>query len=324
VFSNPHLWPLLACAAAGFVIAAGVWCLLLRNWARATLRWLWAALAVVLTAAYLVNLDAWLIEPESLVVRRVDVASPGWHGAPLTIAAIGDTHVGGPHMDVARMGRIVQHINALRPELVVLLGDYISGHTSIDLRTENERKEAIDGIAAFAALDARYGAIAAIGNHDVWFDRAAVTRALRDAGLAVLWNRNKVIHRSDGEVVIAGIADAMTGQPDFEAALDGAPEDADTIVISHSPDPFVQFPAGPALMIAAHTHCGQVTIPFVGRPMLPIHHEEFACGRVDRGAQTLYVTAGLGTSILPVRFGNPPEITLITIHGAGQSMRSSW
>jgi predicted MPP superfamily phosphohydrolase len=321
VFSNPRLWPILACAAAGLVVVAGVWALLLRNWSKANLRWLWAALAVVLTAAYLVNLDAWLIEPESLVVRRVDAASSDWHGAPLTIAAIGDTHVGGPHMDAARMGRIVQRINALRPELVVLLGDYMYGHKSIDLRTEDERKEAIGGMATFAALDARYGVVAAIGNHDVWFDREAVTQALRDAGIAVLWNRNIVIHRSGGDVVIAGIADAMTSHPDFEAALDGAPKDADTIVISHSPDPFAQFPAGPALMLAAHTHCGQVTIPFVGRPMLPIHHEEFACGRVDHGAQTLYVTAGLGTSIVPVRFGNPPEITLITIHGAGPSAR---
>lgn len=176
-------------------------------------------------------------------------------------------------------------------------------------------------MATFAALDARYGVVAAIGNHDVWFDREVVTQALQDAGIAVLWNRNIVIHRSGGEVVIAGIADAMTSHPDFETALERAPEDADAIVISHSPDPFAHFPAGLALMLAAHTHCGQVTIPLVGRPMLPTHHEEFACGRVDHGAQTLYVTAGLGTSIVPVRFGNPPEITLITIHGAGQSAR---
>jgi hypothetical protein len=83
----------------------------------------------------------------------------------------------------------------------------------------------------------------------------------------------------------------------------------------------VSIPAGPALMLAAHTHCGQVTIPFVGRPFLPIHHKEFACGRIDHGAQTLYVTAGLGTSIVPARFGNPPEITLITIHSAAASAR---
>lgn len=315
MFANPHLWPILICVAATFVAVAVAWSLLIRRWTSLKRKRLWAPGVALFTVVYLLNVDAWLIEPESLVVRRVDVASPDWHGAPLTIAAIGDTHVGGPHMDVARVGHIVQRVNALRPELVVLLGDYIFGHAPIGDRTEAERKEAIGGIATFAALDARYGVVAAIGNHDVWFDRETVTQALQDAGAAVLWNRNIVIHRAGGAVVIAGIADAMTSDPDFAQALDGAPQDTDTIVISHSPDPFAEFPPGPALMLAAHTHCGQVTIPFVGRRFLPIHHKEFACGRIDRGAQALYVTAGLGTSILPVRFGNPPEIVLMTIHG---------
>lgn len=315
MFSNPHLWPILATVAVGFLVVAGLWALLLRSWDKAKLRWLFAGCLGVLTAFYLFNVDAWLIEPESLVVRRVDVASVDWHGAPLTMAVIGDTHVGGPHMDVARMSGIVRRINVLRPELVVLLGDYIYGHAPIDQRTEDERKEAMGGIGALAALDARYGVVAVIGNHDVWYDRGAVTQALQDAGIGVLWNRSIVIRRAGGEVVIAGIADAMTSHPDLTSALDGAPQGADTIVISHSPDPFADMPAGPALMLAAHTHCGQVSIPFGGRPFLPIHHKEFACGRVSRGSQTLYVTAGLGTSVMPLRFGNPPEITLLTIHG---------
>jgi hypothetical protein len=155
----------------------------------------------------------------------------------------------------------------------------------------------------------------------VWFDRKAVTRALQGAGIAVLWNRHLVLHRPGGDVVIAGIADATTGHPDFATALDGAPPGTDTVVISHSPEPFMHIPAGPALMLAAHTHCGQVTIPFVGRPILPIEDAELACGRVDHGPQTLYVTAGLGTSIAPLRFGNPPEIALITIHAAGPPAR---
>ena len=71
-------------------------------------------------------------------------------------------------------------------------------------------------------------------------------------------------------------------------------------------------------MLAAHTHCGQISLPLLGRPFLPIHHKEFACGRVDRGARTLYVTAGLGTSVMPVRLGNPPEITLLTIHSVAR------
>jgi len=269
-----------------------------------------------LALLWLLGAYAFLVEPESLVVRRVEIVSAHWHGAPLTIAAIGDTHVGGPHMDAARMGRVVRRINALRPDLVVMLGDYVYGHETEAQRSPAANQEILGGIATMAAVSSRYGVVAVIGNHDSWYGRETIITALQNAGAAALWNRNITIHRSGGEIVVAGIADAWTGHPDFSEALDGAPAGADTIVLSHNPDPFAHVPAGPALMLAAHTHCGQVTIPFVGRPFLPIHHKEFACGRVDHNGQSLYVTAGVGTSIVPARFLNPPEITLLTIRAA--------
>ena len=117
-------------------------------------------------------------------------------------------------------------------------------------------------------------------------------------------------------VVVAGLADHVTGPPRFALALDGARPGADTIVISHSPDPFAKMPEGPALMIAAHSHCGQVTIPLLGRPILPIRNRSHACHLVEENGRALYVTAGIGTSILPLRFLNPPEIVLLTLRGA--------
>jgi len=304
---------------SGLVLAVAAY-FLRTKWAKlaAWLRWLLAVPLGLLVLLWGAATYAFLIEPESLVVHRVEIVSPNWHGAPLTIAAIGDTHVGGQHMDAARMGRVVRRINALRPDLVVMLGDYVYGHAPEAQRTPGENQEIVGGIATIAAVNARYGVVAVIGNHDGWYGRETITTALQSAGAAALWNRNITIHRSGGEIVIAGIADAWTGHPDFAAALDGAPAGADTIVLSHNPDPFVNMPAGPALMLAAHTHCGQVTIPFVGRPFLPIHHKEFACGRVDRNGQTLFVTAGVGTSMVPARFLNPPEIALITIRAASR------
>lgn len=304
---------------SGLALAAAVYFLRI-NWSKLAqwLRWLLAVPLGVLVLLWGVATYAALIEPESLVVRRVEIVSPNWHGAPLTIAAIGDTHVGGPHMDAARMGRVVRRINALRPDLVVMLGDYVYGHAPEAQRTPAENQEIVGGIATIAAVNARYGVVAVIGNHDGWYGRETITTALQSAGAAALWNRNITIHRSGGEIVIAGIADAWTGHPDFSEALDGAPAGADTIVLSHNPDPFAEMPVGPALMLAAHTHCGQVTIPFVGRPFLPIHHKQFACGRVDHQGQTLFVTAGVGTSMAPVRFLNPPEIALITIRSGSQ------
>lgn len=299
------------------VILACVW--LFRRWdtLKPRTRRLFFAAIAVFEVGYWLNIYAWFVEPNQLVVRRIEIVSEDWQGAPLTIAAISDTHVAGPHVDAARMGRIVQRVNALRPELVVLLGDYVNGHLHPAERSPAENQEITGGIATFAVLRARYGVVGVIGNHDVWYDRAIVQTEMENAGVATLWNRHIVIRRTGGApLVIAGLADFSTGDPDFAAALDGAPEDADTLVISHSPDPFVNMPRGPALMLAAHGHCGQVTIPFVGRPIVPLVNDRFACGLVEENGRRMYVTGGIGTSMIPVRFLNPPEIVLITLRGA--------
>lgn len=317
---HAHLWP--AIIGAGLGMAVLVWaCLwLFQRWDKLTPRrkWLCVAVIAVFETAYWLNIYAWLVEPNLLVVRHVEIVSEDWRGAPLTIAAIGDTHVGSPHVDAARMGRIVARVNELRPELVVLLGDYVGSHEAARERSPAENQEIVGGVATLAALVARYGKVAVIGNHDVWYDRQTITTALQDAGAAALWNRHIVIRRSGGAVVIAGLADADTGEPDFAAALDGAPPGADTIVISHSPDPFTAMPDGPALMLAGHGHCGQVTIPLVGRPITPLRNPRYACHLIEENGKRMYVTAGVGTSILPVRFLNPPEIVLITIRPAVQ------
>lgn len=318
---HPHLWPAMIGAVLGLVLIAWVAWWLARRWSTLGNRTRWVIfIAVALfEAAYWLNIYAWFIEPNRLVVREVEIVSADWRGAPLTIAAISDTHVGGPHVDAARVGRVVQRINRMRPDIVVLLGDYVGGHAPEAERSPAENQEILGGVATFAALNARYGAVAVIGNHDSWYSRQSITTALQDAGVAALWNRHIVIHRSGGPIVIAGIADDRTGEPDFAATLDGAPLNTDTIVLSHSPDPFADMPRGPALMLAGHGHCGQVTIPFFGRPILPLHNKRYGCHLVEENGKTMYVTAGIGTSIAPVRFLNPPEIVLIRLRGARQA-----
>ena len=317
-FFHPQLLPATIGAVVGLplVILACVW--LFRRWTtlKPRTRWLLFAAIAVVEVGYWLNIYAWFVEPNQLVIRRVEIVSAEWSGPPITIAAISDTHVEGPHVDAARMGRIVQRINALRPELVVLLGDYVNGHTHPFERTPAENQEITGGIATFAAIRARYGVVGVIGNHDVWYDRTDVQTAMENAGVATLWNRHIVIRRSGGEpIVVAGLADFTTGEPNFADALDGAPEGANTLVISHSPDPFAEMPRGPALMLAGHGHCGQVTIPLVGRPIVPLVNDRYACGLVQEDGKQMYVTGGIGTSMIPVRFLNPPEIVLITLRG---------
>ncbi len=315
---HPQLWPAWIGAILGLALIAWLSWLLLRAWAgvAARKRWMLLGALALFEALYWVNVYAWLVEPNLLVVRRVEIVSAQWHGAPITIAAIGDTHVGSPHVDAARMGRIVERVNALHPDLVLLLGDYAGGHASEAERSGREQQEVLGGIATFAALRAPLGVVGVMGNHDSWYGRQAIARAMEEAGIATLWNRNVMISRDGRGFAVAGLADEDTGDPDFARALDGV-EDIDTIVISHSPDPFARMPRGPALMLAAHSHCGQVTIPFVGRPILPLRNRRYACHLVEENGRTLYVTAGIGTSILPLRFLNPPEIVLITLRGGG-------
>jgi predicted MPP superfamily phosphohydrolase len=316
-----HLWPVVIGAFVGAIAISYAVYRLIRRWRAPEKRppWIAASALGLFTLIYGVVVYAWLIEPEMLVVRRVEIVSDQWRGAPLTIAAIGDTHVGGPHVDSARVLRVVQRINRLRPELVVLLGDYVNGHEPDTARTPAENQEILGGVATFAALNARYGVVAVAGNHDGWYNRQAIISALQEAGVAALSNRSIVIHRSGGQVVVAGLEDLWTGHPDLTAALDGAPADADTIVIAHNPDTFAAAPAGPALFLGAHAHCGQVSVPFYGRPILPLHNKRYACHLIRENDKVIYVTAGIGESIAPVRFLNPPEIVLITLRGSPQA-----
>ena len=96
------------------------------------------------------------------------------------------------------------------------------------------------------------------------------------------------------------------------AAFAEAPR-GDAFVISHSPDPFPNMPPQSALMLAGHGHCGQVTVPFVGRPITPLRNPAYVCGLIQDEEREMFVTGGVGTSILPVRFLNPPEIVVVTL-----------
>jgi predicted MPP superfamily phosphohydrolase len=313
-----HLWPAIIGAALGMALIAWATIWLAQKWPELAnrKRWIIFAALAVFEAIYWVNIYAWFVEPRRLVVREVEIVSEEWRGAPLRIVALGDPHIGGAHITAARMQTIVRRVNALRPDLVVLLGDYVVGHKPETERSPAENQEILGGIATFAMLTARYGVVAVIGNHDSWYGRQTVTTALQDAGVAALWNRNIVVGREGGDVVIAGLADDWTGDPDYAATLDGAPADADTIVISHSPDPFADMPPGLPVMLAGHAHCGQVTLPLIGRPVSVVRNRRYECHRVDENGRTLYVTAGLGTSGPPVRFLTPPEIVVVTIRGS--------
>jgi predicted MPP superfamily phosphohydrolase len=162
-------------------------------------------------------------------------------------------------------------------------------------------------------LHAPLGVYAVLGNHDWWFDAPRVRDALRVAGIPTL---DDAAHSVDGprHFWLAGVSDFWEGSHDVHRALAGVTDDAPVILFTHNPDVFPHVPARVALTIAGHTHGGQVCLPLVGRPIVPSRFgQRYAIGHVVEDGRHLFVSPGLGTSIIPVRFRVPPEISLVTL-----------
>ncbi len=253
-------------------------------------------------------------EPDQLVVRRVTLALPGWPGGhqPLTVAVMSDLHAGSPYIDAAKIVRVVESINAAGPDLVLLLGDYVIqgvlGGTRMDPAEIGKR---------LAGLEAPLGVYAVLGNHDWWDGAEAIRRALTQAGAVVIDNEAHRIDRPEGDFWLLGIGDAWEGRPKIDGPLAAIQDSLPVIAFTHNPDLFPAIPARVTLTLAGHTHGGQVAIPLVGRPVVPSQFgERFAYGHIVEDNRHLYVTGGLGTSILPVRFRVPPEVVLLTIQSA--------
>lgn len=271
-------------------------------------RFLKRALIALLAIAAICVAIAWRDTMATPIVQRTNVMVDNFSegSTPLRLALISDIHVAGPDMPPERLAEIVKQINALEPDIVLIAGDFTS-----DKRTATHIYSVADAIAPLGKLTPTIGTVAVPGNHDHWRDLPATNRALAEAGITVLANEAIQL----GPLAIGGLDDDYTGRADIAktaAALGKliGPQ----IMLSHSPDPFPDLPGSVALMLAGHTHCGQLRYPWGGSPAtLSKYGERYACGRVDEGGQTIITGAGLGTSLLPFRFFSKPEIWLIEI-----------
>ncbi len=273
---------------------------------------LYALLAALLSGVALA-VWAFLIEPDRVVVRRESLSLPNAGPAldGLKIAAISDIHAGSPHIGIEKLNRLVAETNRLQPDLVVLLGDYV-----IQEVVGGEFIEPEATAECLSRLHAPLGVFAVLGNHDWWLDGERVGRALSNVGIKVLENDAAGVVRDGQPLWVAGLADLWTRSPDTRKTLAAVndSDDAPVLLLTHNPDVFPDVPARVALTLAGHTHGGQVNLPLVGRPVVPSRYKQlYAYGHVVEGGRHLFVTSGVGTSILPVRFRVPPEITLITI-----------
>jgi uncharacterized protein len=257
------------------------------------------------------SIDAFWLEPSSLRLTRYTIALPQAPAAlrGLKIAVISDLHGGAPYIDIAKIDAVVAMANSAKPDLILLLGDYV-GHF------HGRQAMPIGIIAAhLKRLAAPLGVYAVLGNHDHIMEGADRVRAgLEGSGIPVLRNAHLAIRGPRGVFDLAGIDDADSHHADPVRALAGIAAGAATLCFTHSPDIFPTVPPDCALTIAGHTHGGQLVLPLIGRPLVPSRYgQRYAKGIIRQDGRTLFVSTGIGTSVLPIRFGVPPEVSFLTL-----------
>jgi uncharacterized protein len=268
--------------------------------------------AAVLVIAVGLGLWAFALEPASLTTREYRLLIPDWSAplAGLRVAVLADLHVGSPFNGISKLHRIVDLTNRLAPDLIVIPGDVVIHGVLGGSFVAPE-----DTAAALARLRAAHGVWASLGNHDWWFDGRRTMAALERHRIAVLEDRAVRIEHGNAHFWLVGISDFWEAPHDVQKAMREVGDKAPVLMFTHNPDVFPSISERFSLLIAGHTHGGQVRVPLLGRPIVPSKYgERFAFGHVVEGRHHMFVSPGLGTSILPVRFRVPPEVTILELH----------
>lgn len=269
------------------------------------------------------------IEPGLMLERTSYAVMPrGWPaGFSLKIAVIADIHACEPWMPVSRIRSICELANSLSPDLTVILGDFNAGHNFVTAAVLPDQ-----WAAALTELAAPLGVYAILGNHDWWHGplprmrsdgAVSIRRALHAIDIPVLENSAKRLVKGKQPFWLLGLADQMArrlgnhqyrGLDNLAGTLRLVDDDAPVILLAHEPFIFDDVPARVSLTLCGHTHGGQVNLPFVGSPFAEARFGSgHIYGHVVERDRHMIISAGLGTSIAPVRIGRPPEVVEVTV-----------
>lgn len=271
-----------------------------------------------LSAAGVMGLGAgaWgaVIEPDRLHVREYTLALRDLPDAlaGLRIVHVSDTHYG-PYISLPYLRSVMERVNALKPDLVVLTGDYV-----------HQTPRAIPkGIGVFGELRARLGTVAVLGNHDHWEGAEACRQAFAGTGVRLIDNGRVFVTANGvanspapGALCLGGVGDLWEDAMLPSQAVADAPEAMPRLVLSHNPDVAEQWPADVRvdLIFAGHTHGGQVRLPVIGAPIVPsAYGQKYEGGLCEGPVGPVLISRGAGMAVLPFRMGVPPEISLVTL-----------
>jgi uncharacterized protein len=249
------------------------------------------------------------VEPSWIEVRSLSMPlprlAPEFSG--YRIVQLSDIHAD-RWMTTDRLVKIVRRVNQLKPDLVVLTGDFVT----------RSAEEFSPNLAAFSQLRSVDRTLAVMGNHDAWTNPLMIQNVLEAAGVQVLNNQVATLQRKSARLSIAGVDDIWAKRDRLDQVLAALPSEGAAILLAHEPD-FAEQSAATGrfdLELSGHSHGGQVKLPFMKRILPPLAYK-YPIGQYKVGNMIQYTNRGLGMSGLPLRFNCRPEITVFTLKSAG-------
>jgi len=207
-----------------------------------------------------------------------------------------------PFTNLEHIERAVKIANRLKPDMFILTGDYVS----------HEKKYIAPVAKVLGTLHSEFGTYACLGNHDHWTSPELVVRKFGEAGIKMLVNEGLRFEARGSSFWICGVDDHMVGKADLTAALKGSFPDEMKLLLAHNPIILRQAARyGVDLTLSGHTHGGQVKVRDPEKRLLP--RRKLSSGLHRRKDSQIYITRGIGTVVLPIRYQCPPEISLLEL-----------